>query len=77
MTRVAHDDGTRVSIAIFRALNKCGLVDWDTSTSLYSGQKITVTEQGQQALVKPRPSATVATPARAAAKVSAAQGAHR
>jgi hypothetical protein len=77
VTRVATDDGTRVSIATFRALNKRGLVDWDTSTSLYSGQKITVTEQGQQALAKPRPSSTVATPARVAAKVSATQGARR
>ncbi|WP_413100251.1 hypothetical protein [Streptomyces sp. Inha503] len=77
VTRVATDDGTRVSIATFRALAKRGLVDRDTSTSLFRGQKITITQHGQQALATPRPAATAATPTRAAAKPSAAQGAHR
>jgi hypothetical protein len=62
VTRVTADDGTRISIATFRALNKRGLVDWDTSTSLVHGQRITVTEHGRQALVKPRPAATATTP---------------
>ncbi|MGW1609790.1 hypothetical protein ACWCQZ_10390 [Streptomyces sp. NPDC002285] len=77
VTRVATDDGTRVSIATFRALNKRGLVDWDTSTSLFHGQKITVTENGRQALASPRPAATAAPPARAASKAPAVQGARR
>jgi hypothetical protein len=55
MTRVATDDGARVSIATFRALAERGLVDRDTSASLFRGQKITVTEEGQQALARPCP----------------------
>jgi DNA-binding MarR family transcriptional regulator len=77
VTRVAADDGTRISIATFRALNKRGLVDWDTSTSLFHGQKITVTEHGQQALAKQRPAATAATPAKAVPRTRAVQGARR
>jgi hypothetical protein len=77
VTRVAADDGTRISIATFRALNKRGLVDWDTSTSLFHGQKITVTEHGRQALANPRPAATATTPARAVLRTPAVQGARR
>ncbi|MYV46985.1 hypothetical protein [Streptomyces sp. SID2888] len=77
VTRVATDDGARVSIATFWALSKRGLVDRDTSTSLFRGQKITVTEQGRQALAKRRPAATAVTPARAAAVPPAVQGARR
>ncbi|MBT2509186.1 hypothetical protein J7I98_25540 [Streptomyces sp. ISL-98] len=77
VTRVATHDGTRVSIATFRALAKRGLVAADTSTSLFHGQKITVTEQGQQALAKPRPAAAPATTAVAAAKPPAVQRARR
>ncbi|MBT2527555.1 hypothetical protein J7E91_19530 [Streptomyces sp. ISL-99] len=77
VTRVATDDGARVSIATFRALAKRGLVDRDTSTSLFRGQKITVTEEGQQALARPRPAATTATPAKAVPKPSAVPGARR
>lgn len=77
VTRVATDDGARVSIATFRALAKRGLVDRDTTTSLFRGQKITVTEEGQQALARPRPAAAVATPAKAAPKPSAVQGTRR
>jgi hypothetical protein len=75
VTRVATADGTRVSIATYRALAKRGLVTSDTSTSLIVGQKITVTEQGQQALTRPRAALTtaVATPPKAAV----AQRAHR
>lgn len=76
-TRVATGNGTRVSIATFRALAKRGLVARDTSTSLFRGQNITVTEHGQQALAKPHPAATAATTARAAAKPPAVQGARR
>jgi DNA-binding MarR family transcriptional regulator len=75
VTRIATDDGTRVSIATYRALAKRGLVTSDTSTSLFIGQKITVTKQGQQALTRPRAALTtaVATPPKAAVT----QGAHR
>lgn len=76
--RVATGNGTRVSIATFRALAKRGLVDRDTSTSLFHGQKITVTKEGQQALSGPRPAVTATPPAtKAAPKASAVQGAHR
>ncbi|MEU8482410.1 hypothetical protein [Streptomyces sp. NPDC048641] len=61
VTRVATDDGTRVSIATYRALAKRELVARDTSTSLAIGQKITVTEQGQQILAQPRPHAALTT----------------
>lgn len=78
VTRVATDDGARVSIATFRALAKRGLVNRDTSTSLFYGQKITVTEDGMQALARPRPAVTAATPAAGAApKPSAVQAARR
>lgn len=51
VTRVATSNGTRVSIATYQALERRGLVTHDTSTSLWAGgQKISVTEQGQQAL---------------------------
>ncbi|MDH6439406.1 DNA-binding MarR family transcriptional regulator [Streptomyces sp. SAI-144] len=77
VTRVAADDGTRISIATFRALNKRGLVDWDTSTSLFQGQKITVTEHGRRVLAKQRPAATAATPAKAVPRTPAVHGARR
>ncbi|WP_438290855.1 hypothetical protein [Streptomyces sp. HUAS TT7] len=54
VTRVATDDGTRAPIATYRALARRELVTRDTSTSPAVGQKITVTEQGQQALARPR-----------------------
>ncbi|MFJ2262223.1 hypothetical protein ACIOKD_28515 [Streptomyces sp. NPDC087844] len=77
VTRVATSDGTRVSIATFRALATRGLVDRDTSTSLARGQKVTVTEQGQQVLAAQRPAAKAMTPARAAPKLPAVQLARR
>ncbi|MEV8426414.1 hypothetical protein [Streptomyces niveus] len=77
VTRVATHDGTRVSIATFRALAKRKLVTADTSTSLLHGQKITVTEQGQQAQAQPRPAAAPATTPAAAPKTPVTQGAHR
>lgn len=61
VTRVATDDGTRVSIATYRALAKRELVARDTSTSLAIGQKITVTEQGQRVLAQPRLHAALTT----------------
>ncbi|MFF2941345.1 hypothetical protein ACFVSQ_16035 [Streptomyces niveus] len=69
VTRVVTHDGTRVSIATFRALVKRELVTVDTSTSLWHGQKITVTGDGQRALAQRRPAAA---PAAVAAPVSAA-----
>ncbi|MGQ4435318.1 MULTISPECIES: hypothetical protein [unclassified Streptomyces] len=78
VTRVAADDGTRVSIATYRALEKRGLVTHDTSAMLWSGgQKITVTEQGQQALARPRPAVRLATPVAAGPETVVAQGARR
>ncbi|MEU9411690.1 hypothetical protein AB0E08_39165 [Streptomyces sp. NPDC048281] len=75
-TRVATGDGTRISMATFRALNKRGLVGRDMSTRLSRGQKITVTKLGHQALSSPRPAATTAQPARTAAPPTL-QGARR
>ncbi|MGE6836368.1 hypothetical protein ACQKH3_12255 [Streptomyces niveus] len=66
VTRVVTHDGTRVSIATFRALVKRRLVTADTSTSLWHGQKITVTGDGQRTLAQHRPAtapAAVAAPA--------------
>ncbi|MER5545386.1 hypothetical protein ABT072_23660 [Streptomyces sp. NPDC002589] len=76
VTRVATKDGTRVSIATYRALARRGLVSFDASTSLYQGLKITVTEQGQQALAQPRPHAALTTAVAAPPKAAVAQGAH-
>ncbi|MFD8814340.1 hypothetical protein ACFV23_23315 [Streptomyces sp. NPDC059627] len=73
---VATADGTRISIATFRALNKRGLVGRDMSTRLSRGQKITVTKLGHQALARPRPT-TAASPARASSTPSAVRGARR
>ncbi|MET9185153.1 hypothetical protein ABZX63_07820 [Streptomyces tendae] len=78
VTRVTTNDGTRVSIATYRALAKRGLVTHDTSTSLRAGgQKISVTEQGQQALAQPRQAARLATQVAARPKTVVAQGARR
>ncbi|MEU4173772.1 hypothetical protein [Streptomyces sp. NPDC026589] len=77
MIRVYTDDGARVSMATFRALTKRGFIDRNTSTSLFRGQKITVTAEGQQALARPRPPGTTATPAKAAPKPPTAQRARR
>ncbi|MFD8117915.1 hypothetical protein [Streptomyces microflavus] len=78
VTRVATEDGTRVSIATYRALAKRKLVRSDTGTSLYQGQKITVTEAGQRALAEPRPRAALSTAASTApTATAAAQGVRR
>ncbi|MFD4119034.1 hypothetical protein ACFWSJ_37030 [Streptomyces niveus] len=74
VTRVVTADGTRVSIATFRALVKRRLVTVDTSTSLWHGQKITVTGDGQRALAQHRPTTA---PAAVAAPVPAASRAQR
>jgi len=58
-------------------LARRGLVTADTSTSLYDGQKITVTEDGQRALPQPRPRAALTTTTPTAPKVAVAQGARR
>ncbi|MEU8954990.1 hypothetical protein AB0C93_11865 [Streptomyces sp. NPDC048518] len=77
LTRVAAKDGTRISIATFQALAKRGLLTIDTSTPLLVGQAITVTEQGQRALVEFRPTATLATTAVPAPRTSAIPGVRR
>ncbi|MEU4174729.1 hypothetical protein [Streptomyces sp. NPDC026589] len=77
MIRVYTDSGDRVSMATYEALAKRELVDRDTSTSLFRGQRIAVTEEGQRALAGPRPAAKAAAPAKAAPKASGVPGAHR
>ncbi|MFJ6752153.1 hypothetical protein ACIQNI_28815 [Streptomyces sp. NPDC091266] len=77
VSRVATEDGTRVSIATYRALANRGLVARDTSTSLYQGQRITVTEEGQRALARPRARAALSTAAASAQRATAAQGVRR
>ncbi|WP_326731792.1 hypothetical protein [Streptomyces phaeochromogenes] len=77
VTRVATQDGNRVSIATYRALAKRRLVSADTSTSLFQGQRITVTAEGQRALAQPRPRAALSTTAATVPKVTAAQGVRR
>lgn len=77
VTRVATTDGTRISIATFRALATRGLVSADTSTVLLVGQKITVTEQGQQALAQGRPASVTTTTPAPAPKTSVMQGVRR
>ncbi|MBC9715713.1 hypothetical protein H9Y04_24515 [Streptomyces sp. TRM66268-LWL] len=76
-TRVAANNGARVSMATYRVLAKHGLVTNDTRTSLVVGQTITVTEQGQQSLTQQRPHIAPTTTVVAAPKAVAAQGAHR
>ncbi len=53
-----------------------GLVGRDTSPSLFSRQKITVTE-GHQTLARPRPQAPATTPSQVSPKPRAVQGARR
>ncbi|MFF1464490.1 hypothetical protein [Streptomyces sp. NPDC058330] len=77
VTRVATQDGTRVSIATYRALAKRGLVSADIGTLLFQGQKITVTEEGQRALAQPRPRAALSTAVATAPNNTAAQGVRR
>ncbi|MGW4249942.1 hypothetical protein [Streptomyces californicus] len=78
VTRVATQDGTRVSIATYRALAKRGLVRAASDTSLFQGQKITVTEAGQRALAGPRPRASLSMAASTAPKATmAARGVRR
>lgn len=77
VTRVSNGNGTRVSIATYRALATRGLVTADTSTSLFHGQKITVTDHGQQALAQRRPAATPATRTMTAPKPPVMRGARR
>ncbi|MGV9885336.1 hypothetical protein [Streptomyces sp. NPDC003006] len=77
VTRVAAKDGTRISLATFRTLARHGLVTTDTSTPLRVGQAITVTEQGQRALVQSRPTATLTTTAVPTPKTSATPAVRR
>ncbi|MFF5090349.1 hypothetical protein [Streptomyces niveus] len=77
VTRVSNGNGTRVSIATYRALATRGLVMADNSTSLFHGQKITVTDHGQRALAQRRPAATPAASAMTAPKPPVMRGARR
>lgn len=64
LIRVYTGDGALVPMATYRALAERGLVNRDTSSSLSCGQKITVTEEGRQALSRPHPAPTAVPPAR-------------
>jgi hypothetical protein len=78
VTRVATEDGTRISIATYRALAKRGLVTRDTSTSLLNqGQRIIVTEQGERALAQPRPRVALSTATATTPKATVAQAVRR
>ncbi|MFF3694087.1 hypothetical protein [Streptomyces sp. NPDC002221] len=77
VTRVTAQDGTRVSIASYRALAKLGLVRADTSTSLFQGQKITTTEEGRRVLALRRPHAGLGTAMAAAPGTAVVQKARR
>ncbi|MFE5647560.1 hypothetical protein ACFQ8Q_00355 [Streptomyces cyaneofuscatus] len=63
LIRVYTDDGALVPMAPYRALAERGLVDRDTSRSLSRGQKISVTEEGRQALAMPHPPPRAVPPA--------------
>lgn len=75
--RVSTTDGTRVTVATLEVLYRRELVELDTSTSLFHGQRISVTKLGRQALAKSRLAATTAAPARAIPKPPVARGARR
>ncbi|MET9294382.1 hypothetical protein [Streptomyces sp. NPDC003077] len=68
--RVQTKDGTRVSMATFRALKNRDLIRADARTSLLHGRDITVTSQGQRALAhahqSPGPAPFPSSPAPAA-----------
>ncbi|MEU9383450.1 hypothetical protein AB0D38_21780 [Streptomyces sp. NPDC048279] len=53
-----------MNVATLNALIKRGLIQVDTTTSLYQGQRLHVTAEGRRALVQHRPATT---PARTAA----------
>ncbi|PIM65736.1 hypothetical protein CTU88_47475, partial [Streptomyces sp. JV178] len=53
-------DQATVNVATLNALVKRGLVEVDTTTSLYQGQRLTVTVEGQRALTQHKPTTTSA-----------------
>jgi hypothetical protein len=64
VTKAVDKDRATVNVATLNALIKRGLIQVDTTTSLYQGQRIHVTAEGQRALTQHEP---VTTPARTAA----------
>ncbi|WP_225847295.1 hypothetical protein [Streptomyces sp. HPF1205] len=47
--RITAGSGVRITLSTYEALRRLGLVDRDTSTSLYNGQKLYATEAGRTA----------------------------
>lgn len=47
--RICAGGGVRITMSTYEALRRLGLVDRDTSTSLYDGQKLYATEAGRTA----------------------------
>jgi len=64
VTKAVDRDRATVNVATLNALIKRGLVEVDTTTSLYQGQRLHVTAEGQRALAQHQPATT---PAQAAA----------
>lgn len=61
--RVTAAGGVRITMPTFEALRRLGLVDRDTSTSLYSGQKLYATAAGRATLAVPPATAAGVGPA--------------
>ncbi|PIM71294.1 hypothetical protein CTU88_14335 [Streptomyces sp. JV178] len=60
VTKAVDKDQATVNVATLNALVKRGLVEVDTTTSLYQGQRLTVTVEGQRALTQHKPTTTSA-----------------
>ncbi|MFI8307726.1 hypothetical protein ACIF80_30775 [Streptomyces sp. NPDC085927] len=68
VSKAVDQNGKTVNLATLNALTKRGLVQVDTSTSLFQGQLLDVTADGQRALAQHKPGTT---PARSVAKAPA------
>ncbi|MFI9210205.1 hypothetical protein ACIGW7_18965 [Streptomyces sp. NPDC053253] len=53
--KIQAADGTGINAATFRVFERHRLVHIDTSTSLYQGQTVTVTDRARRLLAQPRP----------------------
>ncbi|MBT2409337.1 hypothetical protein J7I94_01965 [Streptomyces sp. ISL-12] len=62
-SRATDGNGRTVNQATLRVLTKHALVEVDTSTSLFTGQRLVVTEAGRQAIAAYEPSASPVRPA--------------
>jgi DNA-binding MarR family transcriptional regulator len=52
-TRVTARNGAPINTATFRTLERAGLITRDTSTSLFNGQAVSLTDAGRAELPKP------------------------